>query len=97
MINFKPGVDPSRLREEMLWALLVADKTYHEYGESLTVTSTYEGKHKDGSLHYKNRGVDLRLPASSQDKIVWEIRTFLGRDYDVVEEPECIHIEWDPR
>jgi len=79
------------------WALFVADKTCHSYGGEAFVTSTYEGVHKDGSLHYKNRAVDLRLPTSNENSIVWEMKISLGSDFDVVLESGCIHIEWDPK
>lgn len=96
-MKVKTGVDLGRLRDEMRWALFVADKTYQGYGGEAMVTSTYEGVHKEGSLHYKNRAVDLRLPASNDNSILWELKLFLGRDYDVVLEPGCVHVEFDPK
>lgn len=96
-MKVKIGVDLGRLRDEIRWGLFVADKTYQAHGCEAFVTSTYEGVHKEGSLHYKNRAVDLRPPGFQENNILWELKIYLGADYDVVVEPGCIHIEWDPK
>lgn len=92
-----PGVDTSRLRPEILYALFVADYVYCKYLERLNITSTFTGKHITGSLHFKNRAFDALLPRTRVNTIAEEIRDFLGPEYDVVVESDHIHFEWDPK
>jgi hypothetical protein len=69
------------------------------------ITSTYEGTHSVGSLHYQNRAFDMRLPVrlleseviSDLDDFVVGLRKKLGKDFDVVKESTHIHIEYDPK
>jgi len=93
----KAGVDISRLKREIRRALPKLDRIYRGLGEHLVITSTYEGTHSPGSLHYANDAVDTRLPAREVKGTMAEIRRELGPDYDVVKEVNHIHIEWDPK
>jgi len=70
---------------------------YREHGEELVVTSTYEGDHSAGSLHYADLAFDIRLPKAKATTIALEIQQALGEDFDVVLEPTHIHIEYDPK
>ena len=93
----KAGVDISRLKpvirkkltkiEAIIWAC---------DNEEMVVTSTYEGTHSAGSLHYCDEAIDLRRkkPTTYAYK---EIKRYLGPDYDVVLKPEHIHLEYDPK
>ena len=68
------------------------------------VTSANDGRHKKGSLHYKNRAYDIRIknivgilefPLVAR---TWaeRMQVALGDDYDVVLEEDHIHVEYDP-
>lgn len=92
----KPGVDISRLEREIRRTLPKLDRIYRGIGDHLVITSTYEGTHSPGSLHYANQAVDIRMPARDEKEVVEEIRRNLGRDFDVVKEIDHIHIEYDP-
>jgi len=93
----KAGVDISRLRPEIRKKLNAINQVYVQIGESeMVVTSTYEGNHSPGSLHYANLAIDLRLPANYK-RVARAIQTVLGSDYDVVIETSHIHIEYDPK
>jgi pyruvate-formate lyase-activating enzyme len=63
----------------------------------LVITSTYEGNHGEGSLHYADDAIDMRKiearPIDGEDKI----KEKLGKDYDVVLERDHIHVEYDPK
>ena len=93
----KAGVDISRLRPEIRKRLneiaVIVWETEHE---ELVITSTYEGAHSDGSLHYANLAIDIRRK-KGQEYSYNEIKIALGDDYDVVLEADHIHIEYDPK
>lgn len=79
--------------------------TTMDFGEAV-ITSTYEGTHSVGSLHYANEAFDVRKP-SAMDKekfkdehnkeAVRGLKDKLGKDFDIVLEKTHIHIEYDPK
>ena len=93
----KAGVDISRLNREIRRALGKVDAIFAKYGSELIITSTYEGTHSAGSLHYANDAFDCRYPKANKEQCLSEIREILGGDFDVVEETLHIHIEYDPK
>lgn len=93
----KLGVDISRLKRQIRDALPKIDSVLREETQNEAVlTSTYSGDHLPGSLHYANLAVDLRLPGKNLDMVLHKLSLRLGPDYDVVAEPNHIHIEHDP-
>lgn len=102
MIRVKEGVDISNLQPQMLLALYNAHELYRVRGADLWITSSREGKHMPGSLHYAGLAVDLRvwnLPHAERDgrAIATELGEALGRDYDVLYEGDHLHVEYDPK
>lgn len=93
----KAGVDISRLRPEIRKKLPGIEVIVWQYGgNELTITSTYEGLHSAGSLHYANLAIDIRR--YPKEEIGYkEIKEWLGEDYDVILEASHIHIEYDPK
>ena len=93
----KAGVDISRLRPVIRKKLTKIEEFIRGIvNEELVITSTYEGNHSPGSLHYCNEAVDIRRP-NKPDVIVREIKRYLGPDYDVLLGNSYIHIEYDPK
>lgn len=93
----KAGVDISRLNREIRRALPKIAGVLNEYVEEFVITSTYEGTHGEGSLHYTNDAIDYRGPGSRSKECVGDIKEKLGKDYDVVYKRNHIHTEWDPK
>lgn len=93
----KAGVDISRLKREIRRALHAAETAYSEDGELFVITSTYEGTHGAGSLHYSNDAFDSNRPEKNPKNVAKDIKSRLGVDYDVVLEFNHIHIEYDPK
>jgi hypothetical protein len=93
----KAGVDISRLNREIRRALPVISRVIKDCGEELVITSTFEGNHSPGSLHYCNDAVDIRSPGKRIQKVQNDIKERLGKDYDVVLESDHIHVEYDPK
>jgi len=93
----KAGVDISRLKPEIRKKLSgIETIILSRDSEEMVITSTYEGDHGAGSLHYANMAVDIR----KLKKVVYaaaDIKQWLGKDYDVVVEGNHYHIEYDPK
>ena len=98
-LSFKNGVGLTGLQPEMLHAIDVLAGVWEERGNLiLTLTSCRDGQHGPHSHHYKGLAIDIRI---------WDIRDevrsyaqyaqdALGPDYQVIREPDHIHVEYDP-
>lgn len=94
----KLGVDISRLEPEIRRVLPYVEKTYQEFRYEPVITSTYEGNHSPGSLHYNNDAVDIRAGADQDmGAIHYRLKERLGPDYDIIRHKTHIHIEYDPK
>ena len=101
-MRIKEGTDLRGLQTPIVIALSVADELWRKYGieEGATVTSGTDGKHKEGSLHYKGLAVDLRTRYFSNEicnMVANELRATLPDDFDVVLEATHIHLEYDKK
>jgi len=68
-------------------------KLYGSAGHDLYITSLREGNHSAGSFHYDGLAFDIK-PGKINIK---EIRKVLGPDWDVVDETNHFHCEYDPK
>ena len=93
----KAGVYIDRLKRPPRKSLNKVVAIYGSYGYDLIITSTYEGTHSPGSLHYFNDAYDISNPPDHKDEIIRKIRDSLGKDFDVIDEDNHIHIEYDPK
>lgn len=93
----KAGVDISRLERATRRSLTVVAVILRDHKYELVITSTYEGDHMPGSLHYANRAYDIRVPANMKRILTDEIKDALSFDFDVILEEDHIHIEYDPK
>ena len=90
------GVDLSSLHPRM-WDAIKAWKKAFPHLE-IIITSTWEGTHLDYSKHYQKQALDFRRPkALTDNEILYELRMFIGGDFDVVVEKDHVHIEYDPK
>lgn len=92
----KAGVDISRLERRTRRGMGIVAGVLAQYGEDIIITETYGGNHSPGSLHYANQAFDIRMPDKETTALSLELMTALGSDFDVVVEPDHIHIEYDP-
>jgi hypothetical protein len=103
VIEFKPSVDLRGIQPEVALALTVAGYVFAEYRVPLVVTAVRDGRHMAGSRHYSGMAADLRLPSRYSalpgiDKVVVsDLTKTLGDQFDVVLEPDHIHLEFDPQ
>jgi len=101
-MRLKAGVDLRGVQPEILIAIVVADGVYSEAGHDAVITAVRDGKHKDGSLHYRGQAFDLRTVAAGMspeksERIASKLRAALGPQFEVVVETDHIHVEFDPK
>jgi len=100
MLFLKPGVRITGMRPEILLAAVAAMEVYKAAGHDLTITACVDGKHATGSLHYAGAAIDLRtrdLPPAEVPKILAQVKTCLGDDFDVLREADHFHVEFQPK
>lgn len=61
------------------------------------VTSTTEGTHRAGSLHYGGWAFDIEKPQKSHSVIMRECKKALGEGWQIVIEANHWHFEYDPK
>jgi len=93
----KAGVDISRLKRNARRGLAGVDEALKEWNVETVVTSTFEGNHGAGSLHYADQAFDVGLPERDKDLIIGHLKRKLGSLFDVVLEDDHIHVEYDPK
>ena len=99
MLRFKDGVSVT-FTPQVNRILEAAEYSFQAHGYSCVCTAGTDGKHMEGSLHYKALAVDLRsrhVAAEMLPKIVSELKERLGKDYDVIIEGDHVHAEFDPK
>jgi len=93
----KAGVDISRLRPEIRKILTTIERTINAVlGEELIITSTYEGNHLPGSMHYAHLAIDIRARRNIAT-LKNEIARTLGSEYFVYQAKTHIHIGHNPK
>lgn len=98
----KPGVDLSKLRPQILLAWDAWKQQCARFGHRAVITSgceTAPGR-LPNSKHYSGDALDYRIAGLStlqlQDMVA-EMKSMLGRDFDVVIKSNHVHSEYDPK
>ena len=102
MIHLKHGVRLIGLTPQIVLAIVIAGGVYERDGLELVVTSVTDGRHMRGSLHYVGAAVDFRVPRDDKgvpdgSQLRQRLAEALGPDFDVVDEGDHIHVEWQPK
>lgn len=99
-MKVKKGVHLRGLEIEMRPVIIEAAQVWENQGEELVITSTCEGIHSPGSLHYFGWAVDLRTRYFDQKqklcvKNQLENRLHkIDKNYRVILHDSHIHVEW---
>jgi len=100
-IQIKKGVRIRAMKPTVVLAIQVAAGVYEVHDQhTMTVTSICEGQHKRGSAHYTGRAFDLRIwgmTPGTVESVVKLLSSDLGPEFDVCNEPDHIHVEYDPK
>lgn len=94
----------TEVQEVMIQA---AAREYAAEPQRLVITSANDGKHSEGSLHYEDEALDLRVwQLDDHEKTASRLQDRLGSLFDVIAEwresdehgwvPSHIHVEYDP-
>jgi len=68
--------------------------------KTVWVTSANDSEHMDGSLHYEDNAVDLRVWGMNKEQrteVVKYLQYRLGDDYFILDEDDHIHLAYKPR
>ena len=98
VLAFKEGVSLVGIQPEALVGIDGCLSVFHESGFIITLTSCRDGKHSRYSHHYKGLAWDIRV-WDLRGRIDWmcnRLRQRLGPDYQVINEEDHIHVEYDP-
>lgn len=95
----KLGVSIKYLNREIRRQLNLIDYIYRQHGEEVVIVSTREGNHSPSSLHYTDNAIDIRSPATRNMKsILQKLNKHIdAASFDIVNEKNHIHIEYDPK
>ena len=99
LIHLKEGVLVGCLKPVLLDGLLRLAILFYQYERQLVVTALTDGVHKPGSLHYTGYAADLRtrdVPEWQRPHLLDAMHQTLGLDWDVIQEKDHYHIEYDP-
>lgn len=88
------------IKPEMVVAIMMMGPVFLRHGTVLKLTSIVDGVHGVYSYHPSGYAGDFGLPAKSKglnEIIVSDLKVVLGPEYDVILEPDHIHVEFDVR
>jgi hypothetical protein len=91
-ILYKQGVF-GELTDETSEGLRLTEKFFGGYYLDVVITSKRDGSHGVGSFHPHGRAFDVRL--ADVDVAKWQ--SFLGNNYQIIEEKTHFHVEYDPK
>lgn len=86
-LRIKAGVKMQGVRNEMLFASMVAEPIWNKYGAELVITSGREGKHHKYSDHARGDALDYRTRDFKKEdipKVAAELQQALWDDHDLV-------------
>ena len=67
------------------------------WNEDIYITSTDEGNHIAYSKHYFGEAIDIRPPKTDRENKINKLKERLGEDFDVIDEGDHVHVEYDPK
>ena len=95
-LYLRPGVTLKHLTRETRRGFETVAFIFFKYQEPFCVTCTRHGAHRPGSLHPADQAFDSEKPDKSRKVIFDECKKALGDAWDVVNELNHWHFEYDP-
>lgn len=100
MLKLKPGASIRGIQPELVVAMIAAVAAFAEQDADFILTSVRDGIHGEKSFHYNGLAFDCRtshIAPVQADEITLRLKAALGTSYDVVLEPDHLHVEYDPK
>lgn len=107
MIKFKDSsIGLQSLTPQLLLGLMVIEGAFIECGENVIITSLNDGKHSDGSSHYRGMGLDVRSKwlTTNKRQILEACKEALGHNPDFYialenegKDNEHFHLQYKPK
>lgn len=88
------------LQAPLAIALLIAQREALRLdAPALWLTSAADSAHSRNSLHYSGAAIDLAIHDAPHlhGQLAALLREALGPDFDVLDEVDHVHVEWQPR
>jgi hypothetical protein len=99
-MKLKTGIKIAGLKPELMLGMIVADGiAQREFGKELTITSVVDGVHMKGSKHYLGMAADFRtydMQPGQAVSLTKRLKESLDEWFDIVQESDHIHFEYDP-
>ena len=107
-VRYKDGVQAGTLHPSIDHALNIISIVWEKYFPKIdpVITSLRDGEHGSHSFHYGQRlgdvrcaAVDIRTRNLNEREIrvaITQLRRYLGEAYDIVDESDHMHVEYDP-
>ncbi len=98
VLKFKEGVSLAGLQPEALIGIAKCLDVFNQHSLVLILTSCRDGVHGKHSHHFKGLAWDIRVWDIKDriDEFCDYLREELGADYQVINEVDHIHVEYDP-
>lgn len=101
-IQIKPGVRLIGLNPQIILAVFAGSSIWMQHFPEVdfVITCATDGKHGRGSRHYFGNAIDIRTRTLNADDAHKAHRLLAGAlsvEFDVILEPDHIHVEWDPK
>ena len=101
LVNFKQGVLINGVKPEIVLAMnIIQHAIFDCSAQPCTFTSIVDGLHGIGSEHYIGHAVDIRtnhMSVELRSLVTRTIRERLTVEYQVIDEQDHIHVEFDPQ
>lgn len=87
------------VRSEAVWGFFVCCMVFDGEGVAKKFRSGRDGKHSSKSLHYSGSAFDfpVDLDPDKRERLVQSLRNALTVEFDVVDEIDHIHVEFQPK
>jgi hypothetical protein len=98
-LRIKKGVRILGMKTEILFACIIAEGIFAQYGVPCVITEGTEGKHTPHSHHKKGLAVGFRtrmVPAELHEELAERLEKALGDEFQVILHTTHIHVEYDP-
>mgnify|MGYP003558061134 FL=1 len=96
----KDGAVITTMPPVVLDGIIVIAMIFARNGYPFVITEKDGGQHMVGSLHYAGFAIDFRswvVPVDKRPALLAQLKRELGKDWDVIEERDHFHAEYQPK